>query len=646
MKTVQKYYAAFTALIVFLIYLVTLCPSIAPIDAGELATVQILPGVAHPTGYPLFTIIGYLFSLLPLFASKIYQMNFLASIWSALAIYFFIKSSELMFKIRSVTVEKKITKKKKGKKSKKGKEKRSEENSPLNLVPDSVKFFSILTGALSLAFSRTFWQQSNSVEVYSFQTFLFALIIFSILKTLENGFTESPLKQWLFVAAALALGFSNHMTTLLILPGLAYVYFVKEKFNKASFIKIGWMLVLFFTILILLYLYIPLEAIAKPLLNWGDATNWEKFWRHFTGKQYQVWLFSSVEAAKKQFAYYIGNFPSEFGYAVWLLGLVGLLAAYKQSKKLFWFITLNFLFTVLYAINYDIHDIDSYFLLSYFSVSFFVIFGTVRIFTAKNVKFYFTGGIVILLLIAEAVTNFPEANKNDYYVLEDYTNSILNSVETNSIIFTYQWDYFVSPSYYLQLVEKRRKDVTVVDKELLRRSWYYNQLQTRDANILRGVEPFVKEFKKALVPFERGDNYDANLLEKYYRAIMTGLVAKNFPQRSFYILPELVDNEMRNGEFQLPKGLSLVPEWFGYKVIAGNKYTPAESINFKIRFPKRSDHYSKFVKNLISEMLAKRALYELSFNKGEKAKLFTKKLQVFNPDFIIPSVLLENLNRH
>jgi hypothetical protein len=400
---------------------------------------------------------------------------------------------------------------------------------------------------------------------------------------------------------------------------------------------------LFFAILILFYLYLPLEASTKPLLNWGNTTNWERFWRHFTGRQYQVWLFNSAEAAKKQFAYYISNFPSEFGYLVWLLGLVGLVYSYKQSKKLFWFFALNFVFTILYAINYDIHDIDSYFLLSYFSVSFFVVFGTAKILTTKKVKYYFLGGIVILFLAAEVFTNFPEANRNDYYVLEDYTSSVLNSVETNSIIFTYQWDYFVSPSYYLQLVEQKRKDVTVVDKELLRRSWYYDQLQTRDANVLRGIEPFVKGFKKALIPFERGGNYNASLLEKYYRAIMTGLVAKNFPQRNFYILPELVDNEMRRGEFTLPKGLSLVPEWFGYKVIKGTNYTPAESSNFKIRFPKRGDHYSKFVKNLISEMLAKRALYELSFNNNEKAKQFTRKLQAFNPVFIIPSVLLKNL---
>jgi hypothetical protein len=54
-----------SGLILFIIYLITLAPSVVQIDAGELAAVQATLGIAHPTGYPLFTIIGFLFSKLP-----------------------------------------------------------------------------------------------------------------------------------------------------------------------------------------------------------------------------------------------------------------------------------------------------------------------------------------------------------------------------------------------------------------------------------------------------------------------------------------------------------------------------------------------------------------------------------------------------
>ena len=643
MNFLKKYYASLTALAVFVIYLFTLCPSIAPIDSGELATVQLLPGIAHPTGYPLFTVTGYIFSLLPLFSSKIFQMNFLAAIWSALAIYFFIKSSELLFLIPPDKTQKKEETKKK-KKGKKKNQTPELQHAKVTESSDIIKIISILTGTLSLAFSKTFWQQSNSVEVYSLQTFLFALIIFFILKALLTTDNKASLKSWLLVALALALGFSNHMTTLLLLPGLAYVYFDKEKFTQEAFVKILKMLVLFFVVLAAFYLYLPLRASAKPLLNWGNPVDWEKFWRHFTGSQYRVWLFSSTAAAKKQFAYYVSNFPSEFGYICWLLALVGIVELYKRSKKLFVFLILNFIVTVAYAINYDIHDIDSYFLLSYFSVSFFVLFGALGILKGDRKKIYFAATVIGIAILIEAVVNFPRADKSDYYVLSDYTNEILNSTAPNSVILTYQWDYFVSPSYYLQLIENRRKDVTVIDKELLRRSWYYDQLARRDANVLKGIQTLVKGFKKALQPFERGERFNSALLEKYYRSIMTGLVATNFPERSFYILPELADNEMRRGEFGLPKGLSLVPEWFGYKVVKGENYVPAKVPDLKIRFPKHPEHYSKFVLNLISEMLAKRALYELAYNQKEKAIGFTKYLLKFNPDYLLPDDLLKILN--
>ncbi len=629
----KKYYAEISALFVFLIYVTTLSPSIAPIDAGELATVQILPGIAHPTGYPLFTVTGYLFSFLPLFASKIYQMNFLAALWSALAVYFFIKSAEMIFDFNLKEKAKKEAKRKKKKNFKSDSLEKFE-------IDETAKIVSILFGAFLLAFSKTFWLQSTSVEVYSLQTLLFSLIIFAILKAATK---EKPLlKNWLFVATALALGFANHMTTLLLLPGLALLYFYREEFTSESFRKIGVMLLLFFPLLALLYAYLPLRAAAKPLLNWSNPVNFENFWRHFTGRQYQVWLFSSWTAAKKQFVYFLSNFPSEFGYVAWLVALIGLFASYrvKKLRPLFWFFLVNFLFTVLYSINYDIHDIDSYFLLAYFSVAFFAVYGTARILTLKNFNRYLRIEILLALLFTEGILNYSKANQSDYYVLEDYTKSILSAVEPNAIILTYQWDYFVSPSYYLQFVESWRKDVTVVDKELLRRSWYYGQLQTKDKQILDGIQPLVKGFKHALVPFERGENFNPQLLEKYYRSIQTGLVSTNINARSVYILPELIDNEMRREEFSLPAGFSIAPEWFGYKVVKGKDYLPAELPNFKIRFPAKEDHYAKFVKDLISEMLAKRALYELAYGKSQKAKEWTIYLKKFNPSFLLPTELL------
>ena len=86
----KKYFAILTGLIVFIVYLTTLAPSVVEIDAGELATVQIMLGIAHPTGYPLFTLLGHLFSLIPFHFSKIYQLNLLTAIWCSIGITVFV----------------------------------------------------------------------------------------------------------------------------------------------------------------------------------------------------------------------------------------------------------------------------------------------------------------------------------------------------------------------------------------------------------------------------------------------------------------------------------------------------------------------------------------------------------------------------
>ena len=54
------------ALPALFLYWQTSYPTVAYIDSGELAIVNWTLGIAHPTGYPLYTLIGRLFSLLPI----------------------------------------------------------------------------------------------------------------------------------------------------------------------------------------------------------------------------------------------------------------------------------------------------------------------------------------------------------------------------------------------------------------------------------------------------------------------------------------------------------------------------------------------------------------------------------------------------
>src|SRR3990172_359493 len=165
MELVKKYYCLLTGLVVFIIYVFTLAPSVLQIDSGELATVQATLGIAHPTGYPLFTILGYIFSLIPLPFTKIYQLNILAAVYCGAGVSVFVYTAKLVldnldsFSSSKIKIEKTATGKKKSKKAKKITDER------VSTFSETIKLIAAIGGGLILAFSETFWLQSTSTEV-------------------------------------------------------------------------------------------------------------------------------------------------------------------------------------------------------------------------------------------------------------------------------------------------------------------------------------------------------------------------------------------------------------------------------------------------------------------------------------------------
>ncbi len=638
MSFAKKYFHLLTGLLAFIIYLFTLAPSVVQIDSGELAAVQATLGIAHPSGYPLYTMIGYLFSLIPLPFSTIFQLNILAAIYCSAAVGVFTYTIKYCLDNLSLFKKKEdISKKQK----KKLKAKTNVEEHQVQL-PEDLKLLAAVFGGLLLAFSRTFWFQSTSVEVYSLHLLLISLIIFSLLKAYISSFENDKLVNWLLFAFFLALGFTNHLTTLMILPATAYLYFSRYKFNAASFKKLFIMISLFAAVLVVIYSYFPIRASQNPILNWGNPTDWERIYRHVTGKQYQVWLFTSFDSAGKQFSHFWSIIPFEFFVGLVLI-LIGFFVSLFKARILSLFLLFTFLFSLFYSINYDIADIDSYFLLAFITLAFFAAFGALKFLEMKSLpKNYALIGLGIVLLI-QLFFNFVKVNQSGVYTFEDYTKAALKTVPEHSIIFSYQWDYFISESYYYQFVEDYRRDVTVVDKELLRRSWYYNQLENYDPELLDGIKSEVDQFLVALQPFERDENFDANRLEFLYKSIMTNLIKTNVDKREYFIAPELVDQEMKKGEFRLPEGYILVPHILFYQVVKGNEYVPAPDPDFELRIASNRNFYIDTIENMVGRMLSNRAYYEVQHGRSDRAKVYLKKILSDLPGFKLHPALQEVL---
>lgn len=624
MKLFQRFFAELAALIIFIIYLSTLAVTVIHLDAGELATVQATLGIAHPTGYPLYSIIGFIFSKIFFFLDTIYALNLLAAVYCALSVYILIKLTYFVINNFEFTDDNSKKKKKK----------------IISIeLGESQKMIISITIGWMIGLSKTFWFQSTSVEVYSLHLLLLSFILLFTVKAYFTG----DIKYWYSTAVFLALGFSNHMTTILIIPGIAFLFFHKNGFNKSAFIIVLKMLLIFTPILVLLYLYLPISASQDPVLNWGNPVDWERFFRHVSGKQYQVWIFSSIEAAKKQFEYFISTLPSELAYVGLIVSLTGIPYLYRLSKIIFSFFIINFAATLLYSINYDIADIDAYFLLAYISLIFLSVGVLIHFIKRISTRYIFSLLLVPVIMLS---FNYSKVDQSRIYAFEDYTKNVLDLSENGSIIFSYMWDYLIAPSYYFQYVEGYRDDVNIIDKELLRRSWYFVQLEKNMPEVIANVKPEIESFLKALQPFERDEPFDPNFLERNYRALMTALIEKNINERDFYITPELFQNEMQRGEFQLPQGFSLVPMELFFKVVnTPSEYVKADPTLINIRFSENPGHYESTIRRFIANMMVYRIAYEIQFNEREKAKNIYLKLINDYPEQRIPQSIIEQMSQ-
>ena len=352
---------------------------------------------------------------------------------------------------------------------------------------------SALFGALTLAFSETYWSQSASVEVYPLHGLFLVVLIWLFLsafpRRVGKAKSEGPRAARDGAPVRVRPGPLLHQPHEhdLPRPRVPRSLFYEEGGrggSRALLLSLGPAFILGLSA----YLYLPVRASTGPLMNWGNPVDAESILRHLGGKQYSVWIFSSTETASRQLSYFFRTLGAEFSYAPLALALWGLRFLYRRDRDLFVMIALLFAGCLLFAVNYDINDIESYFLLAYSPRR----SRPRRASTPSSPRSTDAGGSRSwsspgIFLGWQAVRTYPSADQSGVRVVEQYARSILAAADPGGIVISYQWDYFVSASYYLQVVEGFRPDVIVVDKELIRRSWYIGYLRRRYPALLEGL---------------------------------------------------------------------------------------------------------------------------------------------------------------
>jgi len=672
------------------VYIITLAPTVWFIDSGELASVASTLGIAHPTGYPLFTILGYIFTKLPISSSEVYNLNLMSAFFCSLGVFVFYF---LMVYLFSNPGSYKISDK-----SKKQQPKKEDPSRGESAVKDFVVLFIIpAVAALILAFSKSFWATANSVEVYPIHVFFIILLsllfIKAILKTNDplkgkSFFTEN--KFYLIFALALGLSFTNHLTTILLAPACLTLFFYKNLNDRKRMWKLLLWMSVCFIIGFSIYIYLPIRANMEPQFLWGNPYNLERFRWHITGKQFSVWIFSaegslslfmllmsaavgvsiyglvkhkslnpnfhfiffivicllgylvlisSNKIVTEQFNKFTASLWSEFGIGLVLLSFAGAYYLSRFNIIIFYFTFLTFFGCLFYSVNYDINDIYSYFLLAYVTLAVWLGFSLLYIY--RNAKKYMItnvnkiafGAAALALLYFPISTNYSYNDESKNYYVEELTMNIFNNAEPNSIIISSQWDFWVSASWYFNFVKDIRPDLIIIDKELLRRSWYFVYIKRHYPEIYNNSKAEIERFLAELDKFEHGTPYDQPTIVKAFEDMITSFVTNN-PARKVYTTWEIEQNKQE----YFAKEYMRIPDGLLFRLIKANLYNTQALTDYKIHEYKfspvlKNDYYHETIRLTYAMMFTSTAHFLIANGKQEEAKGYVKLALDAKPNY-------------
>lgn len=512
------------------LYFHTKVPAVGLIDSGELAAGCYLLNILHPTGYPLYTILGRLFSLLP-FSSVVHRLTYLSICCSSAGIIFFLL----------ICLREKIT-----------------------------PIVTIIIASL-LATSPSLWSVSIDAEVYSL-TFLLSFLLWLLAELVEDGENTGYLPALSYFAG---LTLTNHLTGLWTVTGIITTVVLSRRRKIMHLLPV---LLLLFILGLSPYLFLILRARAQPLLAWGNPVNFEQFWWHISGKQYRVWMFASSPGA---IAHNAGrglmSITQTFGYLLIPIVIYGMIILFKKKRPLATGLTVTITLCVLYAVNYGIPDIAAYYLPAITALSIFAAAGL-------NALFHHFGKIcyiVCVIPLVMLIVNYPYQNQNQNWVAYDQAVNTLESADTDAIIITDWWDVY-APTFYLQEIEKIRTDICIIDKELVRRSWYFNYLEKKYPWLISNSQPEVNEFLSHLRRFEHGQPYDPAAIQASYIKLLRSFFLNN-PGRSTYItFPATSSPDAQ----QLVKGLHALPQGILFRLQDDSLLPEFDYHRLRVRIPR------------------------------------------------------------
>ncbi len=407
-------------------YAVTMPTAITLEDAGLFQMICYQNGIAHPPGYPLFTLACSTLVVSP----EIMNGNLVSALFGSLtvAIFFFL------------------------------------------LLSITDNFIVATSAALCYAFTATFWAQSIIIEVYS----LAALLMFVCWYALHRFTRLKRNTDWFLACLFFGFALSNHWPlALLSTPALIAVVWpaIRTLASKLTHARFLLLTLLVFGVGLTPYLYL----VTRPddvFGVFGPINSLSEFLDYVSRSYYNDDKPNATIADKLAFLRWLPlETIRQIGFPLSLVAALGFYYSFRTAPRhlaiavLLNYLGCTFLLTMLLGFEFDRHSQSifmPYPIIAYGSLAIWLGYGLLAIsslHTSMSHKFV-QGLLGLSMVLTISLTNLPENNRSEDSWVEDYFALLVESLPEEAILFV-DSDILSFPIGYLHYAKGLRPDISL-----------------------------------------------------------------------------------------------------------------------------------------------------------------------------------------
>jgi|GEM_PF-1629717 len=420
MKKLDALAAVGLAAVFLVLYGLTLCRPVFWYDSAEFVTAAVTLGITHPPGYPLYTLLGQVFTWLPLDPAT--AVNLMSAVFAAVAVgLVFLVGREL----------------------------------ELDRGPAAV-------GAATLGASGLFWANAVVAEVYCPAVAVASCVLYLLLRSLnERRFSLAVLAAFL---AGLGLGIHLSVATLGL--GFALLVWVNGKRVTRLLAAAGAAL-----LGSLIFVYVPLRASQDPALNICDPSSIGQFAWYFTGGPYRYW-FRHNGSVVERLAAIGGFFHQELTWVGIGLALLGMLWLAWRRRTVCLALLLMAAGNIAFFFDYQAHDVEVFLLQTTAVLCCFAGAGAQALVdwaskataaTKAPRVAHLAGGALLLFPVYLAHANYPSVDMSGFDETKPFIAATIDTLPKDAVILNFatppEWKRYAVFGMYAQLVLGKRPDV-------------------------------------------------------------------------------------------------------------------------------------------------------------------------------------------